>query len=125
MTEAAALSPEELSKRYEPIAKMIGDESLVARFLEQFRESFSGARAVFEGHISNGDLESVYRYAHQIKGVSGNLRLNDIYEQALKVEIGFKGAMSVSDANTGELERLLGLIDSEIRIIEQYLAAAV
>ncbi|WP_193179690.1 response regulator [Nisaea sediminum] len=123
VNDTAAISPEGLSERYAPIAKMIGDESMVARFLEQFRENFSGARAVFEGHIAEGDLESIYRYAHQIKGVSGNLRLNDIYEQAQKVESDFRGATTVSDASSGDLEHLLGLIDTEMRFIDMYLAA--
>ncbi|WP_420404518.1 response regulator [Nisaea sp.] len=123
-TEVATMSPNELSQRYEPIAKMIGDASMVGRFLKQFRENFSGARSVFEGHISDGDLEAVYRYAHQIKGVSGNLRLNDVYEQALKVESDFKEATAVSQANSDELERLLKLIDEEIRFIDSYLASA-
>jgi CheY-like chemotaxis protein len=123
VTDTAAISPEGLSERYAPIAKMIGDESMVGRFLEQFRENFSGARAVFEGHLAEGDLEAVYRYAHQIKGVSGNLRLNDIYEQAQKVESDFRGAAAVSDASSGDLEHLLGLIDAEMRFIHLYLAA--
>jgi CheY-like chemotaxis protein/HPt (histidine-containing phosphotransfer) domain-containing protein len=123
VNDTAAISPEGLSERYAPIAKMIGDESMVGRFLEQFRENFSGARAVFEGHLAEGDLEAVYRYAHQIKGVSGNLRLNDIYEQAQKVESDFRGAAAVSDASSGDLEHLLGLIDAEMRFIHLYLAA--
>lgn len=122
VNDTAEMSAEDLSERYEPIAKMIGDWSMVGRFLSQFRDSFGDARAVFEKHIADGDLEAVSRYAHQIKGVSGNLRLNDVYEQAQVVEGAFKGAVSVSDTAPATLEELVSLIETEISLIDRYLA---
>ncbi|UUX50644.1 response regulator [Nisaea acidiphila] len=119
--ESAVMSPEELAQRYEPIAKMIGDESMVGRFLGQFRESFSEARTVIDGHVAAGELEEASRYAHQIKGVSGNLRLNDVYEQAQKVESSLKEADSLSGDLSSELETLLALIETEMGYIEAYL----
>jgi PAS domain S-box-containing protein len=117
-----ALTSEDLAKRYEPLAEMIGDASMVGRFLGQFRESFSDARAVFAGHVDAGDSESAHRYAHQIKGVAGNLRLNDVFEQSKLVESCFKDSGSPSEACTAALEELLSLIDAEMLLIDRHLS---
>ena len=117
-----ALTSDDLAKRYEPLAEMIGDASMVGRFLGQFRESFSDARAVFTGHVDAGDSENAHRYAHQIKGVAGNLRLNDIFEQSKLVESCFKDADSSAESCTAVLEELLNLIDAEMLLIDRHLA---
>lgn len=116
-----ALTSDDLAKRYAPLAEMIGDASMVGRFLAQFRESFSDARAVFTGHVDTGDSESAHRYAHQIKGVAGNLRLNDIFEQSKLVESCFKDADSSTEACADVLEELLSLIDAEMLLIDRHL----
>ncbi|WP_193170181.1 response regulator [Nisaea nitritireducens] len=121
-SNATELTSDDLAKRYEPLAEMIGDASMVGRFLGQFRESFSDARAVFAGHVDVGDHESAHRYAHQIKGVAGNLRLNDIFEQSKLVEGCFKDADSSSETCAGVLEELLSLIDAEMLLIDRHLA---
>lgn len=117
-----ALTSDDLAKRYEPLAEMIGDASLVGRFLGQFRESFSDARAVFAGHVDTGDNESAHRYAHQIKGVAGNLRLNDIFEQSKLVEGCFKDTGASTGACADVLEELLCLIDAEMLLIDRHLS---
>ena len=42
-----ALTSAELADRYGTLAELIGDISMVERFLVQFRETFSNARSVF------------------------------------------------------------------------------
>ncbi|WP_051284320.1 response regulator [Nisaea denitrificans] len=116
-----ALTSDDLAKRYEPLAEMIGDASMVGRFLGQFRESFADARTVFSGHVDAGDNESAHRYAHQIKGVAGNLRLNDIFEQSKLVEGCFRDAGSSTTACADVLEELLSLIDAEMLLIDRHL----
>ncbi len=120
--DESALTSGDLAKRYEPLAEMIGDASMVGRFLGQFRESFSDARAVFAGYIDAGDSESANRYAHQIKGVAGNLRLNDVFEQSKLVESCFKDADSSTDTCSAALEELLNLIEAEMLLIDRHLA---
>jgi len=121
-TNETALTSDDLAKRYEPLAEMIGDASMVGRFLGQFRESFSDARAVFTGHVDAGDSENAHRYAHQIKGVAGNLRLNDIFEQSKLVESCFKDPDAPTEACTAALEELLNLIDAEMLLIDRHLS---
>ena len=117
-----ALTSDELAARYEPLAKMIGDASMVGRFLGQFRESFADARAVFAGHVDTGDSESAHRYAHQIKGVAGNLRLTDIFEQSKLVESGFKEENAPTEECSAALEELLRRIEAEMVLIDRHLA---
>lgn len=116
-----ALTSDDLVARYEPLATMIGDASMVGRFLGQFRESFQYARSEFAGYVDAGDSEGAHRYAHQIKGVAGNLRLNDIFEQAKLVESRFKDSGSPPEACTAELEELLDLIEAELLLIDRHL----
>ncbi|MEP6149516.1 MAG: response regulator, partial [Nisaea sp.] len=120
--DVSALSSADLAQRYAPLAEMIGDASMVGRFLGQFRDSFSDARAVFAGHVDAGDSENASRYAHQLKGVAGNLRLNDIFEQSKQVESCFKDAESSTETCSAALEELLNLIDTEMLLIDRHLA---
>ncbi|MEP3114890.1 response regulator [Nisaea sp.] len=120
--DVSELSSADLAQRYAPLAEMIGDASMVGRFLGQFRDSFSDARAVFAGHVDAGDSENASRYAHQLKGVAGNLRLNDIFEQSKQVESCFKDAESSTETCSAALEELLNLIDTEMLLIDRHLA---
>lgn len=115
------LTSDELVARYEPLATMIGDASMVGRFLGQFRASFQDARSEFSGYVDAGDNESAHRYAHQIKGVAGNLRLNDIFEQAKLVESCFKDSGAPTEESSAALEELLSLIEAELLLIDRHL----
>ena len=117
-----ALTSAELADRYRTLAELIGDVSMVERFLVQFRETFSNARAVFAGHVDAGDIESARNYTHQLKGVSGNLRMNDLFEQSKVVEDCLRDSGSSFATCEEPLEELLSLIETEILVIEQYLA---
>ena len=85
------LTSAELADRYKPLAELIGNVSMVERFLVQFRETFANAGADFAGHIDAGDIESARSFTHQLKGVSGNLRMNELFEQSKVVEKLFEG----------------------------------
>ena len=116
-----ALTSAELADRYRTLAELIGNVSMVERFLVQFRETFSNARAVFAGHVDAGDIEGARNYTHQLK-VSGNLRMNDLFEQSKVVEDCLRDSGSSFATCEEPLEELLSLIETEILVIEQYLA---
>ena len=77
---------------------------LVELFLETGADDLSG----LESAAADNDIQAVVERSHSIKGASGNLGLNDIFETAKDIE---------ARARSNSLES----IDSSISDIKQYL----
>ena len=65
------------------LQRLMGNEALYTKFLRKFMEDdhAQGAKEAFE----KMDYEEVFSQVHALKGLSGTLGLNTIYEEAHKI----------------------------------------
>lgn len=64
-----------------------------------------------EAHVRGGNIKEAAKVLHQLKGSSGNLRIKDVAEKAIKAE---------QAAGEGDVKRLSDLV-AEMRIINSRL----
>ncbi len=71
------------SNASEIIKRLGGDSSLVIRFLSKFQAD--GSFGQLCSALDSGETETAFRMAHTLKGLSANLGLQTLYEQASNV----------------------------------------
>ncbi len=71
------------SNASEIIKRLGGDSSLVIRFLSKFQAD--GSFDQLCSALDSGETETAFRMAHTLKGLSANLGLQTLYEQASNV----------------------------------------
>lgn len=76
------------------LARVRGNKKLFCRMLDLFLEGKEFEN--LEDSLSSQDLEEIEKYAHAIKGISGNLSLIPLFEISSKL---------MSEARSGSLSR--------------------
>jgi HPt (histidine-containing phosphotransfer) domain-containing protein len=111
----AILSPEDsmLDK-----SKAMNDFQITEQEYDELLSDFAAQAAekidTFESAVKRGDMKEASGIAHSLKGVAGNLRLDDCYNSARSIEAALKG----NDCATidSELSNLKKAVD-EIRTV--------
>jgi HPt (histidine-containing phosphotransfer) domain-containing protein len=67
-----------------------GDESFLRELIDIYVEDFIEKFAQLEQSISQGDFNNIKEIGHSLKGSSGNLSLNGLYETAYGIELSGK-----------------------------------
>ncbi|MEY8336437.1 Hpt domain-containing protein [Lachnospiraceae bacterium 62-35] len=65
------------------LRRFMGKETMVIRFLKKFLDD--GNFAGLDEALKNGDYEKVLVAAHSLKGVSGNLGLDCLYNESTEI----------------------------------------
>ncbi len=68
------------------IVNVCGNSDLYCRLLLDFKTSFADANIRITDFLQNGERQSAQELAHALKGVAGNLALQDIQANALALE---------------------------------------
>ena len=100
----AILSADYANLDYEAMANIIGLKAKhMPMLLESFLEEANVSVTQIQNAIDGNDLTNLALYAHAIKGSSGNLRLNELYEMSKDMELSAK-ANDVSFDYQGHLD---------------------
>ena len=63
-----------------------GNRNLYRKLLSQFRSNYANVVSDIKSALEEEDTEVAVRIAHTIKGVSGNLGINDLFQVAAELE---------------------------------------
>ncbi len=100
------------------IVRLGGNPALVVRFVTKFLsdESFSSLITA----LDEGDGDTAFRAAHTLKGVSGTLGFQRLYEKASAVtELLRGGAIAEAKASMPFLEAEYSLVIEALKSLEQ------
>ncbi len=120
--EGEAASDSQSSLDIESSINRLGiDRSIYLSLLQTYKGKFSDAGARLEGQIESGDLDTAASFAHNIKGVAGNIGANQLSEVAAKIEACLKNdevpdagmRQSFADANERTIEAITAALQSE------------
>lgn len=106
---------DEIDGSYEQmLQRMMGNEQMILRFLKKFIQD--GTYKELEQAMEMRSCDGVFRAAHTLKGITGNLGLEPLYkESAGLTELTRNGGMSGVEESFERLreqyEKILKLID--------------
>ncbi|MEP1029129.1 MAG: Hpt domain-containing protein, partial [Alphaproteobacteria bacterium] len=63
-----------------------GNDAILRRLLGAFHEKYMDIADEIAALLANGDLETAARTAHTLKGVSGNIRAERVYQAAMALD---------------------------------------
>ncbi len=69
----------------EMIEKFMDSEEMFLKYFKKFFESADGVVAELEAAVNSDDHAAIENRAHALKGLSGNVGLNGVYEPAKKI----------------------------------------
>jgi HPt (histidine-containing phosphotransfer) domain-containing protein len=99
------------SKRYEQVdrasllERVEGDQELLAEMIHLFREDIPQLLDAMRNALQQGDMTSLERSAHSMKGAAGNLSANVVVDAALRLEHSAKNRdVESSKANLATLQ---------------------
>lgn len=101
-----------------------GSVSLYRTLVQGFCEKYNSVDTLIEQALDNGDIEEARRYAHSMKGLSGNLGAITLQERAKDLEMVLKDQIakeSVSNHNSDEILRLKQRFSAELEITLKFL----
>ena len=97
------------------MARLLGDEDLARVVIEAFLEDIPQQIVALRGYLDNGDVASVERQAHTIKGASANVNGEALRAIALKMEMdGKAGNLAAVNASFAEMESQFYLLKEAI-----------
>jgi len=82
----------------EGVARFVGRADMYEKFLAQFPED-PGFSALDEA-MGSGDVSAAFQAAHSLKGVSGNLSVNNLYHSLIPFVNALRGAGDLPLAKT-------------------------
>ncbi|MFC1581117.1 response regulator, partial [Thermodesulfobacteriota bacterium] len=102
------------------LSKVSGNETLYRKLLTKFRESNSDVVHEIKTSMAAGDVETAARLAHTVKGVAGNLGMEDLFPVAGELEKAIKlGDTGSFDHLIANFESLLNMVLRGIEDLEQ------
>lgn len=88
----------------EALRRFLGNEALYIKFLLKFPKDKSYMNLI--SAIEDNNLEEAFKSAHTLKGVAGNLSLNNLYNLLIPyVEILREGDLEAAKTKLAELEK--------------------
>ena len=77
----------------EKILRELGfEESFIKELFDIYLKDAAETIAKLEAAVNTGDIESIRSLGHSLKGSSANLRITEVQQKALAVEMEAKGA---------------------------------
>ncbi|MBW1775179.1 MAG: response regulator, partial [Deltaproteobacteria bacterium] len=83
------------------LSKVAGNEKLYRKLLSKFREGNRNVVSEIKNSIDAGDMETAARLAHTVKGVAGNLGVDDLFPAAGELE------KAIKQGETGSFDTLI------------------
>jgi HPt (histidine-containing phosphotransfer) domain-containing protein len=74
------------AQRLAEVTELLGDSDMLMELIETMRQEFVGLPDEIQNLLSLGDVETVKRKLHSLKGVAGNLGAVRIHAAALAME---------------------------------------
>jgi CheY-like chemotaxis protein len=94
----------EILNKDEALARVDGDEALLAEMVDIFREEFPDMMKAIEQAVAQRDADALSRAAHRLKGAVGNFSAQATFEAALRLEtMGRQNDLAAVDETYGEL----------------------
>ena len=102
------------------LERLGGNKPLYRKLLSKFRESQEDAVERIRAALQAGDLETAARFAHNVKGVSGNLGAEDLYRASGALEKAIKeGERDVVDERIAEFDAHLKRVMGGIKELQE------
>ena len=103
------------------LGRVGGNKQLYTKLLCKFKDGQENAVEQIETALQSGDVETAARLAHNIKGVSGNLGADNLYQAAANLEKAIKEGEN-PDLVVAEFDSQLKVVMDGIRVVEERLA---
>ncbi len=122
--DAAALDPQVLD--YAALLESVGDsQEVLLEIVDLFRERKEQTLGEIRQSIQAGDMETLYRSAHALKGSTGTLRATAAFEAALNLEqIGRRQEAEMAPDALELLLEQLERLEGAIRVLQEGSAQA-
>jgi len=104
------------------LSRVAGNKLLYMKLLCKFKDGQENAVEQIKTALRMGDIETAARLAHTVKGVSGNLGGNDLYQAAAQLEKAIKEGKTL-DLVMPEFDSHLKVVMDGIRVVEERLTA--
>lgn len=104
------------------LGRVAGNRLLYTKLLCKFKDGQENAVEQIKAALQMGDIETAARLAHTVKGVSGNLGGDNLYQAAAKLEEAIKEGKSL-DLVMAEFDSQLKVVMDGIRVVEERLTA--
>ena len=102
----------------EKILKELGfEDAFIKELFDLYLKDAAETIGKLEAAITAGDIDAVKSLGHSLKGSSGNLRITEVQQKALAVEMEAKGAK-----DTQVFLRLLGELKVQQQELEKIVA---
>jgi CheY-like chemotaxis protein len=90
------------------LARVGGNKKLYRKLLIKLRTDYSNSTEEIKEAIKNNNLDDAERFAHTVKGVAGNIGVNNLQKTAADLEAGIR------ERKTDEYENLLNKFSGEL-----------
>ncbi len=104
------------------LGRVAGNKQLYTKLLCKFKNGQESAVEQIEAALQLGDVETAARLAHTVKGVSGNLGADRLYQAAAELEKAIKEGKNL-DLIMSEFDSQLKVVMEGIRVVEESLTA--
>ena len=95
------------------LSKVAGNEKLYRKLLSKFRESNRDVVNEIKSSMVAGDMETAVRLAHTVKGVAGNLGIEDLFPVAGDLK------KAIKQGDTGTFDSLIANFESLLNVVLQ------
>jgi HPt (histidine-containing phosphotransfer) domain-containing protein len=93
------------------LGKVGGNWKLYRKLLYKFRSSYKDVVNEIKTSLRNSDIEQAVRLAHTVKGVSGNLGADELFQAAGKLE------KEIKQGNKDSMEPILNSFESHLNVV--------
>jgi two-component system, sensor histidine kinase and response regulator len=104
------------------LGRVAGNRQLYAKLLCKFKDGQENALDQIKAALQVGDVETATLLAHTVKGVSGNLGGDNLYQAAAELEKAIKEGKNL-DHVMAEFDSQLKVVIDGIRVVEERLTA--
>ncbi|MGO9566275.1 MAG: response regulator, partial [Desulfomonilaceae bacterium] len=105
------------------LGRVAGNKRLYTKLLCKFKEGQEDAVEQIKAALQSGDVETAARLAHTVKGVSGNLGGDNLYQAAADLEKAIKEGKQNLDLFITQFDSQLKVVMDGIRVVEERLTA--
>jgi two-component system sensor histidine kinase/response regulator len=104
------------------LGRVAGNRHLYTKLLCKFKAGQENAVEQIKTALQMGDVETAARLAHTVKGVSGNLGADNLYQAAAELEKAIMEGKNL-DLIIAEFDSQLAMVMDGLRVVEERLAA--
>ncbi len=104
------------------LGRVAGNKQLYTKLLCKFKDGQENTVEQIKAALQAGDTETAVRLAHTVKGVSGNLGADNLYQVAAELEKAIKEGKKPADVIMSEFDSQIKIVMNGIRVLEERLA---